>query len=463
MKMFRIRSIVMISIVMLILAVQPAQAEYRWIGLSGWWDDATNWSPPGIPGWTVVRLLSSDAIDRTVTIAKNSGSFVSSSVLVDATGVGMMTILQTRASLTTTSALDIGDAGKGTYIQTGGTNQTFESYLGLGNTGNGSYDLSGSGSLSVSNVENVGSLGNGTFSQSGGTHFVSRVLSIAFYGGSTGAYNLSGGSLGADVENVGYDGSGTFDQSGGTNQVNRLYVGRRSMGRGSYNLSGSGILRANEETVGSNGYRNGTFTQTGGTNRASVSVFGSYKLQGGNLDAPAIGISTQGNFEFTGGRLSVDYFGGTLVQAGGVLMPGSVDGGGIGTTTIDGDYGITDSAAILTIALGGTGDGQFDAVIVGGTASLDGILEISILSSFAPTVGDYFDILTAPTIVGSFRGLNLPILRNGLALHVDYLLATSGMDTVRLTVTAVPEPTSLLLLASTLLPLLAQRLHVALD
>jgi outer membrane autotransporter protein len=77
----------------------------------------------------------------------------------------------------------------------------------------GTYELSGTGSLAAQN-EIVGGAGTGVFNQTGGSHVVSNTLTLAETAGSTGSYNLSGGTLTAsylDVKN-----GGAFTQTGGT-------------------------------------------------------------------------------------------------------------------------------------------------------------------------------------------------------------------------------------------------------
>ena len=57
------------------------------------------------------------------------------------------------------------------------------------------------------------------FTQSGGTNTAQRSSTWADNAGSSGAYNLSGGSLAATTLHVGNYGSGSFTQSGGSNTV----------------------------------------------------------------------------------------------------------------------------------------------------------------------------------------------------------------------------------------------------
>ena len=121
----------------------------------------------------------------------------------------------------------VGDGGTGTLtIQDQGLVQTNTFLLGSQYQsrqagGAGSVCLSGNGQLLVANVENVGDSSTGTFMQSGGTNNSGSYLDLGFNtSASSGTYSLSGlGQLLANVENVGDSGMGTFTQSGGTNNV----------------------------------------------------------------------------------------------------------------------------------------------------------------------------------------------------------------------------------------------------
>ena len=118
--------------------------------------------------------------------------------------------------------------------------------------------------------------GTGTFAQSGGTNTLANGYSngslyIGYNTADKGTYNLSGtGVLSGPqyysmTEFVGYSGMGTFTQSGGTNGTHNgttnLNLGYNAGATGVYNLSGAGQLIANSQYVGYNG--TGLFTQTG--------------------------------------------------------------------------------------------------------------------------------------------------------------------------------------------------------
>ena len=208
----------------------------------------------------------------------------------------------------------IGGTGRGVLDQTGGTflisgldgsnppQLTGSLVLGSETTGIGTYNLSGTGSLSVALFEMVGANGTGTFNQSAGSHIVGTNLYLGYNSGSNGTYSLNGtGSLGViGSEAVGYNGTGIFSQSGGTNNVERnLLISRYPLtgSSGTYNLSG-GTLNVNGEIV-----NNGTFNQTNGGSsvKGTFATTGIYNLSNGTLNASG-GISNTGTLNQTGGN-----------------------------------------------------------------------------------------------------------------------------------------------------------------
>ena len=137
---------------------------------------------------------------------------------------------------------------------------------------------------------------------------------------------------------------------------------------------------------------------------------GVYSLTGGTLDMDNGSILIGfGNpiFDFSGGRLtnvknviSDDPEDANLVQTGGTLAPGNSPG----STTIAGDYTIM-SAGTLEIEVEGMTPGQFDELLVGGTATLDGTLDIQLEGTYDPSVGDMIAVLTASNISGVFSSI----------------------------------------------------------
>jgi len=98
---------------------------------------------------------------------------------------------------------------------------------------------------------------------------------------------------------------------------------------------------------------------------------------------------------------------------------------------IDGIY--TQAAAgKLQIELGGTTAGtNYDQLLVSGAVSLAGTLQVSLINSFSPAVGNSFDILDWGSRSGRFSSLELPPLAAGLMWNASQLY-TNGILSVTL-------------------------------
>jgi hypothetical protein len=192
-----------------------------------------------------------------------------------------------------------------------------------------------------------------------------------------------------------------------------------------YTIAAGTTLSGNLAGIGTTDYINGNASQL--TNQGSILLSTSgltTQIGGGNLNSftNASGASLQAtngnNLSFqgvtltnnagatiqvlNGGTLTTNVgmtnhgiltaggsIGGALVNTGAV-NPGS---GGPGTLTVTGNY--TQSAAgALGIELGGYTQGiQYDLLKIGGAASLNGTLNISLINNFTPLVGDTFEIV----------------------------------------------------------------------
>ncbi len=154
-------------------------------------------------------------------------------------------------------------------------------------------------------------------------------------------------------------------------------------------------------------------------------IAGLYIINVGNLTIKNQGISVDGEvFVSTTGRLEIAALidasasvrltafeldiqadvQGAPVILNGVHAPGNSPG--IDNITGDHTYGASD---ILQIEIGGLTPGPgtptdngYDQVNISGTATLNGTLEIILINSFSPFVGQTFDFLTYGTLSGSF-------------------------------------------------------------
>ena len=176
------------------------------------------------------------------------------------------------------------------------------------------YELSGTAVL-VAHDEYLGGSDSTAFIQSGGDHYIASSLSI----GDGGSYSMTGGDIaaaaGAFSMYCGDNGSGIFSQEDGSVNLGTdadesfLRLGNNSGSSGTYELSG-GSLAAYDENIGYNG--SGTFTQTGGSNTLAGSLViatnegssGSYFLNDGVLSVSDIIVNANGSFTQSGGTVS---------------------------------------------------------------------------------------------------------------------------------------------------------------
>ena len=168
----------------------------------------------------------------------------------------------------------IGNTSTGIVNQSGFTN-TVSGKLTLGYApgSNGTYNLSGTGSLVAAN-QYVGDAGRGIFNQSGGANIAS-VLYLGNQSGSSGVYNLSGGSLSIGSGIIGSSGSGLFNQTGGTHTVNgNLSLGHFAGGSGAYNQSGGINTIAGILFLGYNPGGSGTYNLSGGSLESGFQMIG---------------------------------------------------------------------------------------------------------------------------------------------------------------------------------------------
>lgn len=364
------------------------------------WSEGTNWLEGGVPGGADTAYLP----------LENAGN-----VYAATAALGTLYVDGSSAE----GALGIGDgvtfdSGRHTYIgydangqmaQTGGTHKSSELCLGYGADASGTYMLLG-GELAVEGEE-VGVHGAGTFVQTGGVHTVLGYLTLGFWIGSTGRYELHDGVLTTgSYGDIGFGTAGTFVQTGGMHTVNDcLILGSHRGGLGSYSLSGGELRVLGEvENIGCEEEDRGAglFQQSGGTHQAGLRLHigcyysnGTYELSNGQLFArqERIGEMGAGLFRQTGGSHTADYLaveswsehtsryeltGGTLQVNAGLHVEGVLDCAG-------GNAAITAASALVNLSKGTV----LDAGATSLTLGPDSLLVVSPGFDPAAVFGEY--------------------------------------------------------------------------
>ena len=251
-------------------------------------------------------------------------------------------------------SLIVGNEGTGTFNHTSGSAQVDGDVIVASQAGStGTYTLN-DGSLNVNGGTKIGLGGTGTFTQDGaGTTHTTSFLDLGggFSGEmGTGTYNLVSGTLSAGGAGIGVNNIGTFNHSGGTFNVGDILLGNAGGGGGNsqgyYNLSGTGVLNANNVLVSGFGY--GEVNQSGGTaNIADTLLIASAEATGGTPPR-------EGHYNLSGGDLNT---GTTIV--GGAENGFTVGPGPLGFFNQTGGVHNTDN---LIVGEGGTqfgGQGQY--------------------------------------------------------------------------------------------------------
>jgi hypothetical protein len=245
------------------------------------------------------------------------------------------------------TVLNVGNAGEGQFLQTGGT--TIGS-ISIGNLSgsNGTFTMNG-GSLITGELF-VGNAGNGQLLQGGGNNLDAVI--VGNLAGSNGTATVNGGSLSGYSVDVGDSGNGTLQLNAGS-ITSPCSIGVNSTGDGTMIMNGGTL--SSSLSVGDDG--NGTLIQSGGMVSTSSTMIipqgygaGTYLMSGGTLS------STSHLTEFLGYNLNSKAF---FNQSSGTNNTGTLEvgfGNGIGTYSLQGG---TLLAGFERIANGSAATGTF--------------------------------------------------------------------------------------------------------
>ena len=251
--------------------------------------------------------------------------------------------------------INIGQNATGSMLQNGGTVFVNSGvFVGAGATGIGSYTLNdgsltalGSFFASFGPSLSVGSIGQGTFTQNGGSvdTFGFRGVVVGDAAGSTGSYVLNSGALhsnnGVSSGNqiVGDSGIGSFTQNGGGNTVDgTLWIGKSAGSSGTYDLNGGTLAVGGNVEIGAG---------AGGGS-------GVLRVQGGSLSAANVNNTAGNTLAYTAGSFAANLQNaGTATVAGNA--PLTVTGNVTNSGMLNIGSGATSTVATVTGTTGNTG------------------------------------------------------------------------------------------------------------
>ncbi len=312
-------------------------------------------------------------------------------------------------------------------------NDTSKDDFNLGTTSGNSGTLILADHASVTDANNnffVGRSGKGTLSISGGAHLAVQTGDILIA-------RDEDGSIGAGTATV--SGPGSLLSGAGD-----LYIG--GTGKGSLSVLDGGTVTIQKNAyVGTQSSSSEQITVSGANSSLSIGK----KLmiwQGSTVDvSDGEALVGGGALPITTGTLRVGS-GGTVSGGGTIIGSLLNDGGTVApaddpeTLTINGDF--TQTTGTTRMEVGGPNAGQFDQLIVTGTADLGGTFELDLINGYLPSPGSTFDLFDFNAVApgSQFSAIILP---SGTSWDTSDLLTTG---TITFTGSAVPEPTSLGLL-----------------
>ncbi len=381
-----------------------------------------------------------------------------------ASSTGEVTVDGADSAWTSSRDLHIGRGGDGTLniLSGGAVSVTGATYIASQDGSTGSIDFGTSGGtlttasvyVSASQLSGTGTIdAQGIVSDadlvldgSGGSPSVFS-FNIASQGGGQVALNLDLSDTVGDL-GAGYRESGSLViQNGAAVSADGGYIGYRSGSTGTVTVNGAGTSWTNDGGLYVGDYGDGTLTVTGGAavSNTSHSYIGCRPGSTGEVT-----VDGEGSTWTNSSRVYVGYYGAatlTITSGGTVeadevavgddgvlegdgLIRGAVRNGGLvspgtsaGILPVEGDFAQL-AGGRLDMELGGTDNNgslapEFDQLVVDGTASLAGELNISLIdaggSLLAPGAGDEFALITATAgVSGQFDTVELPELASGL-------------------------------------------------
>jgi len=383
-------------------SVCPTGTTIQWTGLAApadnQWTTPANWNPARVPVAADIVCIDTPFAGATITLASSQ-----------------VTIKQL---VTASSLLLNGSSATTTLTINGTTASNIASNLILNNAAiNVTPGLAINGSLTSSGNSAIGGTASGLIVD-GGVTINGGTLTVT----GNGLVNFGPAVLGGGA-NLQLNPGAAFDNRS-TLSIQASSISAGGAGTSLTNRLGATITVSGASTISASVTNLGTVVVQGVG--AVLNLTGGYTQTSGRtlLLTPA-SISTNSPLAINGGVL-----GGTGTINGGVTVN---SGGGLGapgfspgTISVVGPYTQT-ATGVYNAKIGGlTAGTQYDQITgpASGTASLGGIVNVSLIGGFVPVAGNSFMILTcngnASCRIGTFATTNFPPLPNGLAWTITY-------------------------------------------
>ncbi len=286
-------------------------------------------------------------------------------------------------------------------------------------TNNGTWSMESGGNLTDLrlNTDTVTLTGPGVLAM--GNHGNNRIVSINVNRMLVNAFGHTirgGGQIG--VNNTGLQNKGLIEADQPTGLSIDLWDSANNWNQGIMRVSNSGgisLLNANFQNFGlvdiqptRSMSRTGTYQQVDGETRVNGTL-----------------TITSGNYAQTGGLLTGDgQVTGSVSMQGGSTSPSNADGSEIGSLVVTGTYSQgNDGGYVVDLGLSGN-----DHLQVNGAASLGGAIQVRLVGSFLPMLGQEFVILDAASVNGVFGCVEFPNAPAG------YFTVVYGPTSVKLVV-----------------------------
>ena len=331
----------------------------------------------------------------------------------------------------------VGDWGTGTLTVNGTGKVNGRISVGASSTGVGTMFVSGGAEITPGNFY-VGENGTGTLNVSGGKVNVGYWFAVGEENGSVGTVNISGGEINSTYVIPGNKGKGTIVQTGGSVAGREIIIADQNTSGGSgYTISGEDSRLTAEWCLLVGHRAGGSFTQNGGT----VTVLGTdvgniYSgLYVGHPDSGA------GTYDLAGGLLVADKIvirgdnGSTMDMTGGTLWTKNVTGN------------LTNSGGVLDLVHGRLADLSADEItrIAGNYfQDTDGTLAVELNFSGGTLSTDFLEITGTADLSGAIHllltgdwesyddwGAKIPILSFNEVFGNELSVSYNGYDDAR--------------------------------